>query len=201
MKKQENMTGPILEGSRFGTPGRARSFTWSHILFRAIWNVTWLLLAAWTPPQLHRWRRILLNLFGANIAKGARVYGSARIWYPPNLEMGTGAVLGWKSHCYCMDRIVIDDFAVISQFSHLVAGTHDTESATFQLYTKPIHIGSHAWIAAGCFVGPGVTVHEGAVLGARGVTFKDLDPWTIYGGNPAKAIRPRTNFTLAPQTG
>lgn len=191
------MNKSILPGGKYGTAARERSFTWSHLLLRAIWNVTWLLLAAWTPPQLHRWRRLLLNLFGAKIARGARVYGSARIWYPPNLEMGRGAVLGWQVHCYSMDRIVVEDFAVVSQFVHLVAGTHDVEVDTFQLYTKPIRICSHAWLASGCFVGPGVTVGEGAVLGARGVTFKDLDPWTIYVGNPAFSIKPRRNFTLA----
>jgi putative colanic acid biosynthesis acetyltransferase WcaF len=190
------MSSPILPGSKFGTDGRTRSFAWSHLMFRAVWNMTWLLLAAWTPPPMHPWRRLLLNLFGARISKGARVYGSARIWYPPNLEMGKGAVLGWHVHCYTMDKIILEDFAEVAQFNHLVTGTHDTESDKFQLYTKPIRICSHAWIASGCFIGPGVVVNEGAVLGARGVTFKDLEPWTIYGGNPARPIRPRRNFTL-----
>lgn len=163
-------------------------------MLRALWKITWLILASWTPPQFYAWRRLLLNIFGAKIARGARVYGSATIWYPPNLEMKAGSVLGWKAHCYCMDRIVLDEFCVVSQFSHLVAGTHDTESDTFQLFTKPIYIGKHAWVAAGAFVGPGVTVHEGAVLGARGVAFKDLDAWSIYAGNPARFVRKRLNF-------
>lgn len=189
------MNEPILQGSKFGSKRRGRSFAWSHLAYRAGWNMCWLLLASWTPPQLYGWRRLLLNLWGAKIAKGARVYGSARIWYPANLEMGKGAVLGWQVHCYSMDKIVLEDFAEVAQFVHLVTGTHDTESETFQLYTKPIRICSHAWLASGCFVGPGVTVHEGAVLGARGVAFKDLDAWTIYAGNPAKPVRKRTNFT------
>lgn len=189
------MPNAILPGSPPGSSARGRSFTWGNIAYRAVWNVTWLLLAAWTPPQLHCWRRFLLNLFGAKIAKGARVYGSARIWSPANLEMGKGAVLGWRSHCYSMGRIVIEDFAIVSQFVHLVSGTHDTESANFQLMTRPIRVCSHAWLASSCFIGPGVTVHEGAVLGARGVAFRDLAPWTIHAGNPARAIRPRTNFT------
>lgn len=185
----------ILQGSKPGSKQRERSFAWRHIALRAVWNFVWLILASWTPPQLYAWRRFLLNLFGAKIAKGARVYGSAQIWYPPNLEMGKGAVLGWNVHCYTMDRIVLEDYAVVSQFVHLVTGTHDTESDSFQLYTKPIRIGSHAWIASGAFVGPGVTVHEGAVLGARGVAFRDLEPWTIYAGNPAQRIRARSEFT------
>lgn len=187
-------SGPILPGTRYGTAGRRRSFAWSHLLLRLIWNITWFFLASWTPPQLYAWRRLLLNLFGAKIAKGARVYGSARIWYPPNLVMEAGSVLGWRSFAYTQDRIVIGEHAIISQFSMLVTGTHDVDSETFQLFTKPIHIGSHAWIAANTFVGPGVTVGEGAVLGGAGVAFRNLEPWTIYGGNPAQKIRERRRF-------
>lgn len=184
----------ILPGVRFDSERRGRTFSWRHLAFRAVWNVAWLLLAAWTPPPFHRWRRLVLIAFGAKIARGARVYGSARIWYPPNLEMGRNAVLGWKVNCYSMDNIVLEDFAEVAQFNHLVTGTHDFNSETFQLYTRPIRICSHAWIAANCFVGPGVTVHEGAVLGACGVTFRDLEPWTVYAGNPAKPIKSRHNF-------
>ena len=59
------------------------------------------------------------------------------------------------------------------------------------LIRPPITIDDHAWIAADAFVGPGIAVGEGAILGARGCAFKDLEPWTIYGGNPAKPIAPR----------
>jgi putative colanic acid biosynthesis acetyltransferase WcaF len=185
----------ILRGSLPGTAQRQRSFTRRHIAFRALWNATWWLLAAWTPPMCYAWRRFVLRLFGASMARTARVYGSARVWYPPNLHMGLGTVLGPHVQCYSMDRIVLDDYAEVAQFVHLVTGTHDTETALFQLRTRPIHIGSHAWLASGSFVGPGVTVGEGAVLGARGVAFSDLAPWTIHAGNPAQAIRPRHNFT------
>ena len=172
-------------------PSGGPSFPLRHRLFRALWNVAWLLLAAWTPPPLHPWRRSLLRLFGARIGRGARIYGSARIWYPPNLEMGDHAVLGWKVNCYSQDHISIGSNANIAQFSHLVTGTHDIDDPGFPLRTLPIRICSDAWIASDAFVGPGVTVGEGAVLGARGVAMKDLAPWTVYVGNPARPIRQR----------
>ena len=59
------------------------------------------------------------------------------------------------------------------------------------LRRPPITIKDDAWIAADAFVGPNVTVGAGALLGARACAFADLDPWTIYGGNPAQAIKPR----------
>ena len=176
--------------SVFGKP----SFSLSHRIHRAVWNVTWLFLASWTPPPLHAWRRFLLRLFGAKIAPSARIYGSTKIWYPPNLTMGAYSVIGWGALVYSQGKIELEDFAVVSQRSHLCTGSHDIDDPNFQLITAPILIRRHAWVASDAFVGPGVTVDEGAVLGGRGVTFKSLAAWTVYGGNPAREIRKRRPF-------
>jgi putative colanic acid biosynthesis acetyltransferase WcaF len=169
-------------------------FSMRHRIYRAMWNVTWLLLASWTPPPMHAWRRVLLRLFGAKIGRCTRIYGSARIWYPPNLEMGDYSVLGWKVNCYSQGAVILEEYANVAQYVHLVTGTHDIDDPNFQLYTKPIRICRNAWIASDAFVGPGVVVGEGAVLGGRGVAFKNLDPWTVYVGNPARAIKKRQRF-------
>lgn len=167
------------------------SFSLQHRMLRAVWSVTWLLLASWTPPPLHAWRRLLLRLFGAKIAPTARIYGSTKVWYPPNLTMGEHSVMGWQTLCYSQAPVVLEAFANVAQRSHLCTGTHDIDDPGFQLIAKPIVIKRHGWVAADAFVGPGVTVHEGAVLGGRGVAFKSLEPWTVYGGNPAREIRKR----------
>lgn len=168
------------------------SFSFKHRLLRAIWGVYWRLLGSWTPAPLHPWRRFLLRSFGARIACTAKVYPGVRVWYPPNLEMQDYSCLGREVNCYCMDRIVIGSRAVVSQGAHLCGGTHDPDNLDFQLIPRPITVGPEAWIAAESFVGPGVTVGEGAILGARAAAFKDLEPWTIYGGNPAKMLRLRS---------
>jgi putative colanic acid biosynthesis acetyltransferase WcaF len=93
---------------------------------------------------------------------------------------------------YNMAKITLSDRALVSQGAHLCAGTHDIEDEHFQLKTRPITLGSRAWIAAEAFVGPGVSIGDGAVLGARGCAFRDLEPWTVYAGNPARVLRPRT---------
>ena len=167
------------------------TFPLSHRLFRMVWRVSWALLGAWTPPPLHGWRRRLVRLFGGRIAPTAQIYGSVRIWYPPNLEMGPYACLGPGVDCYCMAPIVLGPGALVSQRAYLCAGTHDIADPDFPLITRAIDIGADAWIAAEAFVGPGVTVGEGAVLGARGVAVRDLAPWTVYGGNPARALKVR----------
>jgi putative colanic acid biosynthesis acetyltransferase WcaF len=170
-----------------GTP----SFSLRHRLHRAVWQAVWLMLARWTPPVMRPWRLLLLTIFGARVHPTASVYASAVVWYPPNLTMDAYASLGPGTVCYSMDRIHIGERAVISQRAHLCGGSHRVDDPEFTLLALPITISADAWIAAEAFVGPGVTIGEGAVLGARGVTVKDLEPWTIYAGNPARKLRPR----------
>lgn len=167
------------------------SFSFQHRLFRVAWNLTWLLLASWTPPILRGWRRCLLRWFGAKIDNTAGVYGSARIWYPPNLTMGAHAYIGPGAIVYCMAPITLDAYAIVSQRAHLCAGTHNIDDSHFQLEVRPIRVGRRGWVAAEAFVGPGVTIGEGAVLGGRAVAFRDLKPWGVYCGNPATWLRER----------
>jgi len=71
------------------------------------------------------------------------------------------------------------------------AGTHDHTRSDMPLVTKPVVIEPETWIAADTFIGPGVTVGRGSVVGARSSVFKDLEPWGIYAGNPARKLRDR----------
>jgi putative colanic acid biosynthesis acetyltransferase WcaF len=90
-----------------------------------------------------------------------------------------------------MGRIVLGERCVVSQGAHLCAGTHDYEAPNFQLVTAPITIGARAWVCTEAFVGPGVTVGEGAVIGARAVATKDMPAWTVCAGNPCRPLKPR----------
>ena len=183
-----------VERSQIFSGLRYPSFSLKNRLIRAAWFVVWGLLASWTPPQLHVWRCFLLRLFGAKIGKHVRVYGSCKIWYPPNLIMEDYSVLAWSTNCYNQGLITIKEYSVVSQYAQLVAGTHVIDDPSFKLITKPITIERFAWIASDAFVGPGVTVHEGAVLGACAVTFKNLEPWSVYTGNPATFLRMREAY-------
>jgi putative colanic acid biosynthesis acetyltransferase WcaF len=167
------------------------SFSLSNRLVRALWMVTWGLLASWTPAPLHRYRVALLRLFGAKVDWTARVYGSARIWLPSNLEMRAHSCLGPEVHCYCLGPIVLGERAVVSQGARLCAGTHDIHDRNFQLIAKPIVVGDGAWIAAEAFLGPGAIVGSDAVVGARAVLFGEAESSGVYIGNPASKVGDR----------
>lgn len=161
------------------------TFTLQNRIRRIFWRTTWLLLASWTPPFLHEWRSALLRAFGARIGKGVHVYPSVSIWAPWNLVIDDEAGVGPNVHLYSMALIHIGKRVVISQGAHLCAGTHDYRLENFPLIARPIFVGDRAWICASAFVGPGVSIGEGSILSATGCSFKNLDPWSIYVGNPA----------------
>ncbi|WJH39671.1 putative colanic acid biosynthesis acetyltransferase [Aliirhizobium terrae] len=182
---------PLLDARSANPREGGPSFALRHRLTRLAWAVVWNGLGKWTPVPFHGWRRLLLCGFGASIHRDARIYPGVKIWYPANLSMDAHACLSSGVNCYSMDKITLGAYALVSQGAYLCGGTHDVDDPHFQLVTKPITIGANAWIAADAFVGPGVVIADGAVLGARGVTFKNLEANSIYAGNPARFIRHR----------
>jgi putative colanic acid biosynthesis acetyltransferase WcaF len=183
----------LLEASASRPLHGGPTYGMRHRLSRALWQLSWALLAAWTPPPMHRWRVWLVNRFGACVDAKAHIYPTARIWYPPNLRMEAHACLGPGVICYSMAPINLESNAIVSQGAHLCAGMHDIEDPDFQLLARPICIKAEAWVAAEAFVGPGVTIGERAVLGARAVLFRDAEPHGVYVGNPATLIRQRAS--------
>lgn len=159
---------------------------------RMVWIICWNILARPFPRSLaNGWKRFLLRLFGAKIAKTAHVYSSAKIFMPWNLEMKAHACIGADVDCYNAAKITIGINATVSKGTYLCTASHNISSPGHEQTENPIIIEDRAWVAAEAFVGPGVTIGEGAVVGARAAVFKDVDPWTVVGGNPAKYIKQR----------
>lgn len=182
------------------TEGGGSPHSLANKLARTLWGAAWLLLFRPSPRVCHFWRRWLLRLFGAKIASGARVYSSCRIWAPWHLEMAADSCLGDHVDCYDIDRIYIGKSAVVSQYSYLCTAGHPLEDMSVNIL-KPIRIEADAWVAADCFVGMGVTVGEGAVVGARASVFKNVQPWTVVAGNPARFMRHRPRPADAAKNG
>jgi len=167
-------------------------YTTTNRIRRMVWGFCWTLLARPFPKSmLMPWKRFLLRLFGAKIASTANVYASARIFMPWNLEMKDYACIASGVDCYNAASITIGVNTTISQRAYLCTASHNISSSRHEQIEKPIILEDRAWIAAETFVGPGVTIGEGAVVGARACVFKDVEPWTVVGGNPAKFIKKR----------
>lgn len=170
-------------------PYTGKSFGNKNRVMRLLWFFVYILLFRPTPRAMHVWRNFLLKIFGAKLGVHVHIHGTVKIWAPWNLFIGDFVGIGNDVNIYCMDHVIINNYAVISQGTHLCAGSHDFNSANFQLITAPITIGARVWLCADSFVGPGVTVAEGSVIAARGVVSKSIsEPWCVWAGVPVKQI-------------
>lgn len=169
---------------------KAVKYTRLDLFRRILWAVATPLFR-FSPRICFGWRRFLLRLFGATVGPNTHIYPSAIIYMPWNLTIGDDSSIGEWALIYNLGPITIGSKTTISQRVHLCAGTHDYTDPTLPLLKPPIAIGDQAWICADAFVGPNNTVGEGAIVGARAVVTKNVDPWAIVAGNPAKFIRKR----------
>jgi putative colanic acid biosynthesis acetyltransferase WcaF len=167
------------------------SFSLKNRLARLLWSTVYLCLFRPSPRPLHAWRAFLLRCFGARLGQHCHVYPCAKIWAPWNLTMDDYACLADDVQCYSMAPIFLGKKAVVSQGSFLCTGSHDYESPDFQVFARPIRVEAQAWVCAESFVLPGITIGEGAVVGARSVVTRDLPPWMICAGNPCRPLKPR----------
>lgn len=158
---------------------------------RCLWSLVETTVFRHSPRTAFRWRAWLLRCFGAKVDSLARIRRSVTIEIPWNLTIGPGAAIGDHVILYCLGSVTIGARATISQRAHLCAGTHDYSRPDMPLLRPPITLEDDVWIATEAFVGPGVTIGEGTVVGARACVVKDLPSWKVCVGNPAVPIKDR----------
>jgi putative colanic acid biosynthesis acetyltransferase WcaF len=143
---------------------------------------------------MHAWRAFLLRLFGARMGPNCHVYPGATIWAPWNLHCEDAVGIADGAIVYNPKPITLGSHCVVSQEAYLCGASHDIDNPGFPMVSQPIRVGAYAWVAARATLCAGVNVGEGAVLALGGVATRDLEPWTLYAGIPARAIRPRRRW-------
>jgi putative colanic acid biosynthesis acetyltransferase WcaF len=165
-----------------------------ELVERELWSLVEHTVFRWSFRSWHGFRARLLTWFGAEIPRPDQVviFPSARISFPRNLRMAPRSMVAPRVRLYNLALIDLQYGANLSQDCHLCAGTHDYHRWSMPLIARPITIGPNAWLGAEGFVGPGVSVGELCVVGARSVVVKDLPANTICVGNPCRPVRERT---------
>lgn len=167
------------------------AFGVANKIARSVWAICYLTLFRPSPRPLFAWRRFLLGIFGAKLGSGVAIYPSAKIWAPWNLVCADMVAIANGAEIYNPSPIYFGSHAIVSQDAFLCGASHDYNDPGFPLYSKSIHVGAYAWVCARACVMPGVSIHEGAVLGLAAVATNDLNAWTVYAGSPAKAVKRR----------
>lgn len=160
------------------------------ILIR-VWEMVWTLFVRWLPKPFSRWHILLLKLFGCKIYGRPFIAPSARIYAPWLLEIRHKACLAPRCEVYNPGPVKIEERAVIAQYVYICNGTHDFSVESRPLLVGNITIETDAFVGAKAIVLPGLKVCEGAIVGAGAVVTKDVEPWTVVGGNPARVIKKR----------
>jgi putative colanic acid biosynthesis acetyltransferase WcaF len=136
-------------------------------------------------------KRFWLRVFGAQIGKGVVLKPAINIKYPWKLSIGDYSWIGEKVWIDNLANIKIGKSVCISQGAMLLTGNHDYSKISFDLMVKGIELEDGVWIGAQSIVCPGIHCQSHAVLATLSVATKDLEPYTIYQGNPAVPVRPR----------
>lgn len=144
-----------------------------------------------SPQILYGWRRFWYRAFGAKIGKKVIIRPSVKMTYPWKVSIGDYSWIGDDVSLYSLGTITIGNHVVVSQKSYLCTGSHDYKKVAFDITNSPIVIEDEAWIASDVFVGPGVTIGKGCLIGARSSVFTSVEGGFIYLGNPLKKIKER----------
>ena len=168
-----------------------KSFRGRSVFIVQLWWFCEALFFNLSPQFMYPWRRFILRLFGAKIGKNVIIRPTVKVTYPWKLIIGNNSWIGDGVVLYCLGEIEIGSDTVISQKTYLCTGSHDFKKKNFPIYAKKIVIKNECWLATDVYVGPGVTIGKGTIIGARSSVYKNLPSGKICIGNPAKIVNKR----------
>lgn len=137
-------------------------------------------------------RALGAKAMGMNVAPTAMLHRWREIRDGQNIIIGDGSIIGMWATLDGREGITIGKYVNFSSEVSLWTLQHDYNSPTFATEGGPIVIGDRAWISYRATILPGVTIGEGAVVAANSVVTKNVEPYTVVGGIPAKPIKKRT---------
>jgi putative colanic acid biosynthesis acetyltransferase WcaF len=133
----------------------------------------------------------LLRLFGAKIGSRVEIKPCVNIKYPWLLNIADEVWIGENAWIDNIAMVTIGSNVCISQGATILTGSHNYKKTSFDLITGPVTIENGAWIGALATVNQGLIIGSHAVLTTGSVATKNLQPYSIYQGNPAMKIRDR----------
>jgi len=147
-------------------------------------------------PSMHIRIFIYRYLYCANIAKTAIIYKGCEIRTPKKLHIGKGSIIGDNAMLDARCGLTIGENVNFSSSVEIWTLQHDYRDPDFKCvpgHCGPVTIGDRAWIGPRVTILHSVNIGEGAVVGAGAVVTKDVEPYTVVAGIPAKKVaeRPR----------
>jgi putative colanic acid biosynthesis acetyltransferase WcaF len=136
-------------------------------------------------------KKMLLRMFGAKIGKGVVLKPGVNIKYPWNLTIGDYSWIGERVWIDNLDKVTVGNNCCVSQGALLLSGNHNYGTTTFDLMVAPITLEDGVWIGAEAVVAGGAVCGSHSVLSIKSVASHNLEPYSIYRGNPAVKVKER----------
>lgn len=137
-------------------------------------------------------RKFWYEMLGSKIGKSSVLFRRVEVLAPNQLTVGKNSSVGWFSLLDARGGIYIGNNVTVASYCKLVTGSHDINDPKFGAQFSPIIIGDYVWIGTGAIILQSVNIGEGAVVCAGAVVTKDVPPYTVVGGVPAKFIKKRS---------
>lgn len=163
----------------------------ANTLKRSLWYIINILFFINPLNPFSGSKTFLLRCFGAGIGRKVTIKPNVNIKHPWLLEIGDYT---WIGEGVWIDNLVmvrIGRNVCVSQGAMLLTGNHDYKKPTFDLITGEIVLQDGVWVGARAVVCPGITCQSHSVLAVNSVATQDLQPFSIYQGNPAAKMRER----------
>lgn len=141
----------------------------------------------------HTIRQFFFTLSGLKTGKGSTVHMGVRFFSPKGITIGDDTIVGFRSFLDGRENLTIGDHVDIASEVMIYNSEHNLNSEKFEAILEPVKIGDYVFIGPRAIIMPGVKIGKGAVVAGGAVVTKDVEPFTIVGGVPAKLIGERKN--------
>ena len=149
----------------------------------------------------HHFRRFFYRVAGIKIGKGSTIHMGARFYDPRNISIGEDSIIGEGVVLDGRDKLNIGNHVDIASEVMIYNSEHDIDDPNFLAKNAPVLIEDYVFIGPRAIILPGVKIGKGAVVAAGAVVTKDVPPFAIVGGVPAKIIGERKNKNLSYKLG
>lgn len=139
----------------------------------------------------HYFRRFSYRLAGIRIGRGSTIHTGAKFYRPENIKIGEDTIIGEGVVLDGRDKLTIGDHVDFASEVMIYNSQHDVQSPDFHAVYQPVEIGDYVFIGPRAIILPGINIGKGAVVAAGAVVTKDVNPFEIVGGVPAKVIGER----------
>src|SRR3972149_4762351 len=134
-----------------------------------------LLLITWTGlVPSHAFRLIVYSMAGVKIGKGSRIHIGARFFYPANIRIGEGSIIGDNVFLDGRAKLIIGNHVDIASQVMIYNSEHDINSEDFHAIISPVEIGDFVFIGPKAIILPGVKIGKGVIVAAGAVVTKDV---------------------------